>query len=370
LPSIRLGICAAIPLLLLVQACAQDSVPSQHIAEQLIAQQLITEQHYRRAEPLVRTALEKQPRDIKALIALSTIQWSYGNLDAAEATAQKAVAAADGSADAHAQLVNILGAVLASKRTGTMEKMSLSRRFRKEAERTLQLDPKNVYAHEALARYFWYAPSLAGGDKTKAMQMVAQVIQLDSTRGYTLKAELDATQDSAKVLDDWKQAVAAQPGSYLAHAGLGDCLLHAGDENRRGAEGEARKALVIDPSRIAAYRLMAVIYAETQQWQKLDAVIRQARAAVPDDPGAEFAAAQTILDRNLQAQFPLAEEYLRDYLRVPAEGLEPSTAVAHWQLGLVLEKEGRRSTALQEVQTAATLDPSLDGAKHDAKRLQ
>lgn len=318
---------------------------------------------------MVRATLAKQPQDIEALVELSTIEWSYGDLDKAQATAEKAVSIADGSAAAHAQLVNILGAKLAGK-SGTMEKLSLSRRFRREAERTLQLDPNNVYAHEALARYSWYAPSLAGGDKSKAMQMVEQVIHLDSTRGYALKAELDATQSSDKVLTDWKQAVAAQPASYLAHAGLGNCLLSGGGESWKGAEEEARRAIAIDPSRMMAYRLLAAVYAGTQQWQKLDLVIHEARAAVPDDLGAEFTAAHTILEKNLQNQFARAEEYLRNYLAMPSEGLEPSAAVAHWQLGLILEKEGRRSTALQEVQAAAGLDPSLDGARHDAKRLQ
>ena len=45
-------------------------------------------------------------------------------------------------------------------------------------------------------------------------------------------------------------------------------------------------------------------------------------------------------------------------------------ALAHWRLGQVLEKEGRRTTALSEVQTAVNLDPSLDGARKDIERLQ
>jgi hypothetical protein len=331
---------------------------------------LIAEEHFRRAEPLVQTVLAKHPEDVDALIELSTIEWSYGDLDKAQNIAERAVTAAGNSAAAHAQLVNILGARLAAKRTGTMEKMSLSHRFRKEAERTLQLDADNVYAHEALARFYWYAPSIAGGDKSKAMQMVDLVIRRDSTRGYALKAELDATQDKAKALADWHDAVAAQPASYEAHVGLGKALLDTGEEGWKSAESEADKAAIIDPSRAAAYRLLAAIYADTQQWQRLDAVMARARAAVADDRGPEFAAAQVILEKNLQPQFPRAEEYLRNYLTTPAEGLEPSAAMAHWQLGLVLEKEGRRSTALQEVQTAAGLDPSLDGAKRDAKRLQ
>jgi hypothetical protein len=350
---------AVLPFLLVLPAVAQQPVA-----------RLVADHHYRRAEQLVRSDLQRQPQNAAALITLSTIQWSYGDLDAAEVTAVKAVAANDASASAHAQLVNILGAKLASRKTGTMEKMGLSRRFRKEAERTLELDPTNIYAHEALARFYWYAPALAGGDKAKAMQTVGQVIQLDSTRGYALKAELDATEDKAKALDDWNQAIAAQPASYAAHIGLGNALLAGGGESWRGAEVEAKKALTIDTSRVDAYRLLATVYAETRQWPELDATVQASRATVPDDLSPEFAAAKSILEHDLQAQLAKAEEYLRNYLRQPVEGLEPSAAVAHWQLGLVLEKEGRRSTALQEVQTAANLDPSLDGARHDAKRLQ
>ena len=205
--------------------------------------------------------------------------------------------------------------------------------------------------------------------------MVDQLIILDSTRGFALNAELDATNsDKAKgltaVLEDWKQAVATAPGSYIAHAGLSAFLVTLNNDNLKWSEDEAKRALAIDPSRIAAYRLLAEICVLTGQWEKLDAALKRARTAVPDDLSPDFTAAQTIIDRNIQSQFARAEAYLRNYLSQPAEGLEPTMAVAHWRLGQVLEKEGHRTTALTEVQTAVNLDPSLDGARKDIKRLQ
>jgi len=182
--------------------------------------------------------------------------------------------------------------------------------------------------------------------------------------------ETDKATSFAAVQADWRQAVTANPGSYLAHVGLGDCLLTAGSGNWREAENEAKKALALDPSRIAAYRLLAAVYVTSAHWDNLDTDLTRARAAVPDDLGAEFAAAQTILDRNAGSQLPRAEQYLRHYMSLPTEGLEPSLAVAHWRLGAVLEKEGRKSAALQELRMAVNLDSSLDGAKKDLKRLQ
>ncbi|MCU1248785.1 MAG: hypothetical protein JWQ49_1814 [Edaphobacter sp.] len=344
-------------------------------AQQSTADLLIAEGHYRRAEPLVQAALGKSPQDVNALIALSSIQWAMGELDASLASAEKAVLAADGSAAAHAQMVNILGARLANNKTGTMERLGLARRFRKQADLTFQLEPNNLYAIEAMSRFYWYAPAFGGGDRVKARQMVDRLVQLDLVRGYTLKAELDASEtDQSKrrsnVLTDWKQAVAARPDSYAAHVGLGGCLLEAGGDQLPRAEAEAKKAIALSATRISAYRLLAATDVAMARWDALEADLKHAHTAVPDDLGAEYAAAKAILDHRVNAQSPAAERYLRDYLSQPNEGLEPDMATAHWQLGRLLDKQGRKQDALQQVQIAVKLDPWLDGAKKDLKRLQ
>jgi tetratricopeptide (TPR) repeat protein len=353
----RAGSLVFISLLLCLPAWSQQSA----------ADKLIAEGHYSRAKTLVQAAVERHGQDIDALVALSTIQWAYGQFDASVATAERAVLAADGSPITHAQLVNTLGAKLASRKVGNFEKLSLARRFRKEVDRTLLLDPNNLYAHEALARFYWYAPAIGGGSKAKARQLVDRLVRLNLVRGYALKAELDATEgDKTKCLTavqaDWKQAVAADPDSYTAHIGLGGCLLRAGGDKLRGAEDEAKKATALDPSRIDSYRLLAAVYVTTGRWDSLDANLRRALAAVPDDLGADFTAAQTILENNVESQLTRAEEYLRNYLKQPAEGLEPTIAMARWELGVVLEKEGRKSDALQEREIAVSMDSSLGGA--------
>jgi tetratricopeptide (TPR) repeat protein len=340
-------------------------------AQQSAVDKLLAEGHYGRARPLVQATLEKHPRDTDALVALSTIQWAFGQMDVATATAERAVVASDGSAAAHAQLLNMLGAKLADSRIGHFEKVGLARRFRHEADRTLQLDPRNLYAHEALARFYWYAPAIAGGSKSTARQFIQKLVQLDSVRGYAIKAELDATENNpAAVQADWQHAVASNPGSYVAQVGLAACLLAAGGNSVPAAEEQAKKSLALNPSRIASYRLLAAAHVATAQWNSLDADLNRARAAIPDDLGAEFAAAQAILDRNIASQWARAEQYLRNYLQQPSEGLEPTIAMAHWRLGMVLEKEGRKSAARNEVEAALRLDPSLDDAKKELRRLQ
>jgi tetratricopeptide (TPR) repeat protein len=361
----RAGSLACLSILLAIPSWSQQSV----------ADKMIAQRHYNRALPLVRAALKSHPRDISALVALSTIQWAFGQLDASIATAGQAVQTANESAAAHAQLLNALGAKLASSRTGTLEKVGLTHRFREEADRTLQLDPRNIYAHEALARFYWYAPAMVGGSRDKAKQWVDKLLLLDAARAYELKAELDATapdkaRRSSAVQNDWMQAVAANQKRYEAYAGLGRCILSGGNDKLGEAEDAAKKALFLDQSRIDSYRLLAAVYVRTARWDQLDVTLRNAHAAVPDDLTADFVVAQTILERNIGSQWGRAEDHLRVYLGQPNEGLEPTLAMAHWKLGIVLEREGRKNAALKELEIAVQVDSSLAEAKNDLRRLQ
>jgi tetratricopeptide (TPR) repeat protein len=73
---------------------------------------------------------------------------------------------------------------------------------------------------------------------------------------------------------------------------------------------------------------------------------------------------------NTGKEQPRAEGYLRHYLASEPEIGSPSWAAARWRLGLVLEKQGKKTEAVAEIQTAVQLDPKLEDAKKDLKRLR
>ncbi len=366
------------PVVLAFCVLCAGCLPAQQRAadrQQSAADKLIAEGHYLRAQPLVQEALGRNPKDVHSLAQESILRWAFYQENEFLAEAQKVVVAADNSAEAHAQLANALGEKLASGSAGMMARMSAARGFRKEAERTLELNPGNADALQDMAEYYWHAPEFAGGDKEKARQMVERLMRVDSVRAYALRAEFaaDATDTAARksaVEAIWQQAVAARPDSYRARAGLAQSYLAEGGDKLRLAEMEAKKAVALNASRIGGYRLLADVYATEGRWSDLDAVLRQARAQVPDDLSPMYEAAQSVLVTNAARQLGRAETYLRDYLQQPAEGQEPTLGAAHWRLGLVLEKEGKKSDAVRELQTAVNMDPSLDGAKKDLKRLR
>ena len=48
----------------------------------------------------------------------------------------------------------------------------------------------------------------------------------------------------------------------------------------------------------------------------------------------------------------------------------PLLAGAHWSLGLVYEKEGRKQDAIAELETSLRLKPDFEPAQKDLKRLK
>jgi tetratricopeptide (TPR) repeat protein len=336
---------------------------------------LIADGHYLRARPLVEAALAKNPGDAHALVEYSVLEWSFSHFDEAIAAAEKAVAAADQSAETHTQLTNALGAKLASSNAGTFEKMSLARRFRREAELSVRLGPKSLDALEDLARYDNEAPSIVGGDKGKARELVERVVAIDPVRGAALKAgyfagEKDKNRRDSALEALWKAAVAARPESARAHDGLAAVYFGEGPARSALAEEESRRSLALEPLRIASYRQLAVLYATQGRWDDLEAVLKRARVGVPDDLSPSYRAAEAILSGHAMNELSRAERYLRAYLQVPSEGEEPSHAAAHWRLALVLEKQGRRGEAIEELERATREDGTFEEAKKDLRRLR
>jgi tetratricopeptide (TPR) repeat protein len=291
-------------------------------------------------------------------------------------------------------------------------KMSLARRFRKEVDLALQLDPNNLDANSDLLEFCLEAPGIVGGDNQKAADIADHMLRVNPARGYLLKLDIATHQKrAASELEGLiQQAIAADPklyyartqaanfyitqaGAALAHA----ALLHAALVQ---AEDQAREAIHLDPGRAAAYTALATIYAQQTRWKDLDTILADSEREVPDDLAPFYQAAKAILLNTQNPDLhspdlhspdlhspdlhspdlhspdlhgdalPRAEKYLRTYLSQPPEGNEPNAAAAHWRLGLVLEKEGHKDQAKQELQQAVTLEPDFEPAKKDLKRLQ
>jgi tetratricopeptide (TPR) repeat protein len=332
---------------------------------------LIEQGHYKRAQAILAERLKANPNDARSICEMSKVSEAFQRWDEAIREAEKAVSLDRQNAEYQAALADAVGSKLSAASLGMFEKMSLARRFKKEAELALQLDANNVDANEDLMEFHLDAPGLVGGDKKKAAELADRMVRINPARGYLMKVEL-ATHEkrTAEVESLLQQAISADPKNYFARSEAANFYLSRGRASFAQAEEQAKQAIRIDPGRAPAYTALATIYAQEGRWKELDSLLGDSQREVPDDLAPFYQAAKSILTGDQTQELPRAEKYIRGYLGQPPEGNEPSLAAAHWRLALILEKEGHRDQAKQELQQALQLEPGFEPAKKDLKRLQ
>jgi tetratricopeptide (TPR) repeat protein len=128
----------------------------------------------------------------------------------------------------------------------------------------------------------------------------------------------------------------------MAHVNLANEALRSGQERFEAAGKYARQAIQLRPDRVAGYTLLAATFASQGKIAEAEAVLQEAEKNVGDDLTPYYNTARILLKRS--EHLDKAETWLRKYLSQEPEGNAPSHAMARQQLGLVLEKLGKRKT--------------------------
>ena len=353
----------AVVLALLMLALAPYAGPGTARADEV--SDLIERGRWKEARALLAPRVAAHPEDAEAACRMSQVLAAFRDMPGAVKLAEHAVALDGGNARYHEQLAMALGE--SAQRASALKQIGLARRFRKEAELAVSLDPRRLEAQDGLLIFFLQAPGIAGGSKDKARAKADEIAKLDPVRGAYARARIAlVAHDSAAAMAQYRIAVDKAPDDYTARVTLAESQGVHGDV--AGAEREALAARRIDPGRAPAYVVLAALYARQQRWTDLDATLADAERAVPGNLGAHYQAARVLIaDRHDAAR---AEQLLRRYLAVEPEGGTPPWSAAHWRLGQALELEGRKPEAIAEVELALKQRPDFDEAKQDLKRMK
>jgi tetratricopeptide (TPR) repeat protein len=305
--------------------------------------------------------------DAEALYLLSNVNQSFGKTDDAVRLAEAAVKTDPSKAKYHLQLAGALSDE--ADKVNVFKKISLAGRIRSELETAVKLDPKNTDCLLGMMMFYEAAPGIAGGSKEKARQTADEISHIDASKGYLAQARLARGNNQKDQMEDlYLKAVKADPTSFEALMALAN--YYASDEKKKYdlADKYAEQALKLDASRAGPYIVSAETAVFQQSWEKLDSLLSKAEQANHDDLNPFYQAGRTLLQVN--QKLTRAERYMRTYLSQDPEGLTPPLSAAHWRLGLILEKEGRRADAIKELEEALRLQPDFENAKKDLKRLK
>jgi tetratricopeptide (TPR) repeat protein len=316
---------------------------------------------------VARTLAASNTENPESLYLLSKIKQAFRKHDEALQLAQAAVKANPNKAAYHLQLASVLGDEI--DHAGLFKKMSLGSRIRSELESAIKLEPRNPDCLFGMMLYDEQAPAIAGGGKDKAHKMAEEIGRIDASKGYLAQARLARDEKQADKLEAlYLDAVKANPQSFDAVMALAAYYASEAQKKYDLADKYAQQALDLDRNRTGPYVISAEIAALKQSWEKLEGVLSQGEQADRDDLSPFYQAARTLLQLN--QELSRAERYLRKYLSQEPEGFTPPLSAAHWRLGLILEKQGRKSDAIKELEEALRLQPDFENAKKDLTRLK
>jgi tetratricopeptide (TPR) repeat protein len=270
------------------------------------------------------------PNDARAAFWMGRTFLSERRLDDAVEWLEKAVDLDGRVAAYHLSLGNAYG--LQAMNANVLRQAILARRAKLQFDRAVELSPGDVDSRWGLMRYYMLAPGLLGGDVQKALDQAAEIRRRSPWRGMNAYAVVyNQVHDYPALVAEMERGVRQFPDSLGASFGLVSAYEAAG---RPAAAFELLESLIRRrPDAMAAYYQLGRVGAVTGQR----------------------------LDR--------AEQAMGRYLAHKPRAGEPPLAYAHWRMGMIYERQGRRDPARAEYRTAVALDPSNGQARAALTRL-
>jgi tetratricopeptide (TPR) repeat protein len=265
-----------------------------------------------------------------SLIEQGRAAMARNDADAAATIFEKAVAQNPKSAEAHFLLGSAYGSQ--AQKASIFGQASLASKTKDEFERAVELDPNHLEARFALVQYYVMAPGFMGGSYDKAFEQTAEIKKRDPLMAHRSAAFIYSHQKKTEeAKKEYFAEVQEFPKSARAHYDLG--LFHVSEKNYKAAFDEYQNALKLD----AAY---------------MPAHFRIGQLSVQSS-----------------ADYARGEEALRKYLAYTPKSDEPSLARAHYWLGQIFEKQGKKAEAKASFATSLKLNPNQKDVAEALKRV-
>lgn len=218
-------------------------------------------------------------------------------------------------------------------RDNVLTALAMAQKSRAAFERAVALDPRYLEARLALIDSFMRVFMFIGGDEKNAGAQVAAIERIDPAYAHYARARLHHRAGRGELVTrEYRTAVRRFPKDPRTHLWLSIHL--AEPATMDAAIREVDEALRVDPSYMPPY-------------------YHRGRLAV-------------LSGRDL----PKGEAALRKYLTWLPGDDDPSITMAHYQLGLLYEKLGRKDQALAELKEAERRAPRWHTIRHAIARVK
>ena len=207
----------------------------------------------------------------------------------------------------------------------------LAKKARVEFETAVKLNPENVDARSDLSEFYMEAPGMMGGGTDKAEGQAQALEKLFPARAHWIRARIaEKKKDYTTAEKEYREAIQSHDNS-------------------------------------ATWLDLASYYRHRDHVPEMEDAINHAVDGKVDPPEALFEAAEALIRTG--RNFTKATELLRKYLDSGHTVEEAPAFKAHYQLGVILEKQGNKKGAAQEYSAALAMAKGFSKAKEALDRV-
>jgi tetratricopeptide (TPR) repeat protein len=273
--------------------------------------------------------LSSAPADAESSNLLCRAYFALEDWDRAESSCRKAVALDPDNSRFHLWLGRVYGEK--ADRANFVVAATLAGKVRGEFELAVQLNPKDVDAQLDLAEFYLMAPGIVGGGEQKAREQAQSIATVNPARAHWVYARIaEQKKDSATAEREYHQYINLSKGDAEAWLNLALFLRR----QKRFDEME-----------------QAIVKLSQAPMPKLDVLVEASQMLYRADQN-----------------YPFAIELLHRYLASGPVEAAPAFR-AHYQLGLLLEKQGDKAGAAQEYRASLSLVRNFGMAQQALNRV-
>lgn len=323
----------ALLILFLAAACLAVALPAAAQVYDPLAQaiSLFDSSRYDESRALLDSWLKDHPRDARAASYRGRVALAQRDLDAAIKWSEKAADLAPNIAEYHLWLGRAYG--LKAQSVGKIRQAFLAPKIKGEFERAVELDPQLIPARMALIDYYLMAPAIVGGSRERAVAQAEKIRYQDMLQGHAAFIKIyEYHKEYDKAKREYQAAIEEHPDSLNLQYQLGYFYQRIEDYN-------------------AAFSFFEEMH--TKYPEALNPLYQIGRTGALSGLKPER-----------------SEECLLLYLRSTPGPTDPPLDAAHFRLGQVYDKSGRKDLAVQEYEAALQLNPKNELAQEAMKKAK
>jgi tetratricopeptide (TPR) repeat protein len=274
--------------------------------------------------------LKSSPNDAASYHYLCRAYFALANWDRAISACEKSVTLASDNSDYHLWLGRAYGEK--ADHVNPFSAAGLAGKVRREFERAVQLNPKNVEARADLAEFYLDAPGIVGGGQDKARTQAAALSSLSQAKAHYVNGRI-------------------------------------AEKNRdQGiAEKEYRAAIQDSQGNANDWLNLALFYKHINRLENMEQALDEAANARTAQNEVLVECAEILLRTDRDAG--TAAQFVRRYIASNSATEKSPMFKAHYVLGTALERQGDKRGAAQEYNAALALASGFSSARQALQRV-